>query len=174
MVLAIFENLLEFRPDLCPDAGKQGLMQWLLRRIKAKAPFDANKLYASELLSILLQSTPENRLLLGELDGIDVLLQQLAVCIILTFLSLYLIFLTDSCHFQYYKRHDPQTAEEQEMMENLFNVLCSSLMATVNRDRFLRGEGLQLMNLMLREKKMSRNGSLKVWIRLKIASVFDY
>ncbi|EZA50155.1 hypothetical protein DMN91_001553 [Ooceraea biroi] len=138
--LAIFENLLEFRPDLCADAGKQGLMQWLLRRIKTKAPFDANKLYASELLSILLQHTPENRLLLGDLDGIDVLLQQLA----------------------YYKRHDPQTAEEQEMMENLFNVLCSSLMATVNRDRFLRGEGLQLMNLMLREKKMSRNGSLKV------------
>ncbi|KAM0734029.1 Beta-catenin-like protein 1 [Formica fusca] len=138
--LAIFENLLEFRPDLCADAGKQGLMQWLLRRIKTKTPFDANKLYASELLSILLQHTPENRLLLGDLDGIDVLLQQLA----------------------YYKRHDPQTAEEQEMMENLFNVLCSSLMAIVNRDRFLRGEGLQLMNLMLREKKMSRNGSLKV------------
>lgn len=67
---------------------------------------------------------------------------------------------------QYYKRHDPQTAEEQEMMENLFNVLCSSLMATVNRDRFLRGEGLQLMNLMLREKKMSRNGSLKVNSRI--------
>lgn len=138
--LAIFENLLEFRPDLCTDAGKQGLMQWLLRRVKTKTPFDANKLYASELLSILLQHTPENRFLLGDLDGIDVLLQQLA----------------------YYKRHDPQTAEEQEMMENLFNVLCSSLMATVNRDRFLRGEGLQLMNLMLREKKMSRNGSLKV------------
>ncbi|EFN66136.1 Beta-catenin-like protein 1 [Camponotus floridanus] len=138
--LAIFENLLEFRPDLCADAGKQGLMQWLLRRIKTKTPFDPNKLYASELLSILLQHTPDNRLLLGDLDGIDVLLQQLA----------------------YYKRHDPQTAEEQEMMENLFNVLCSSLMATVNRDRFLRGEGLQLMNLMLREKKMSRNGSLKV------------
>ena len=28
--------------------------------------------------------------------------------------------------------------------------------------RFLRGEGLQLMNLMLREKKVSRNGALKV------------
>lgn len=47
-------------------------------------------------------------------------------------------------------------------MENLFDILCSSLMETVNRDRFLRGEGLQLMNLMLREKKLSRNGSLKV------------
>lgn len=48
------------------------------------------------------------------------------------------------------------------MMENLFNCLCSALMAVPNRDRFLKGEGLQLMNLMLREKKMSRNGSLKV------------
>lgn len=47
-------------------------------------------------------------------------------------------------------------------MENLFNCLCSSLMAKENRDRFLKGEGLQLMNLMLREKKLSRNGSLKV------------
>lgn len=64
--------------------------------------------------------------------------------------------------FQFYKRHDPNSAEEQEMMENLFNCLCSSLMAVPNRDRFLKGEGLQLMNLMLREKKMSRNGSLKV------------
>lgn len=47
-------------------------------------------------------------------------------------------------------------------MENLFNSLCSALMATENRDKFLKGEGLQLMNLMLREKKLSRNGSLKV------------
>lgn len=44
-----------------------------------KVPFDGNKLYATEILSILLQNTPENRKLLGELDGIDVLLQQLAV-----------------------------------------------------------------------------------------------
>lgn len=66
---------------MCAEAGKQGLMQWLLRRIKTKTPFDANKLYASELLSILLQHTLENRHLLGDLDGIDVLLQQLAVCI---------------------------------------------------------------------------------------------
>lgn len=65
-------------------------MQWLLRRIKAKTPFDANKLYASELLSILLQNTPENRLLLGELDGIDVLLQQLAVILFIFSLFLYI------------------------------------------------------------------------------------
>ncbi|XP_038208612.1 beta-catenin-like protein 1 [Zerene cesonia] len=138
--LGIVENITEFRPELCVEVAKQGFMQWILKRLKMKAPFDANKLYATEILSILLQNTPENRKLLGELDGIDVLLQQLA----------------------FYKRHDPSGAEEQEAMENMFDSLCCALMEPTNRDRFLRGEGLQLMNLMLREKKMSRNGSLKV------------
>lgn len=40
--------------------------------------------------------------------------------------------------------------------------MCSCMMLKENRDRFLKGEGLQLMNLMLREKKISRNGALKV------------
>lgn len=55
-------------------------MQWLMRRLRVKAPFDNNKLYASEILSILLQNTPENRQMIGDMDGIDVILQQLAVC----------------------------------------------------------------------------------------------
>ncbi|KAJ6655571.1 hypothetical protein lerEdw1_005042, partial [Lerista edwardsae] len=138
--LAIIENMAEFRPEMCSDAAQQGLVQWLLKRIKAKMPFDANKLYCSEVLAILLQNKDDNRELLGELDGIDVLLQQLSV----------------------FKRHNPSTAEEQEMMENLFDSLCSSLMLSSNRDRFLKGEGLQLMNLMLREKKISRSSALKV------------
>lgn len=51
---------------------------------------------------------------------------------------------------QFYKRHDPVSIEEEEMMENLFDSLCSSLIEKLNRDKFLKGEGLQLMNLMLR------------------------
>lgn len=138
--LAVVENMAEFRPGLCSEAAQQGLMQWLLKRIKAKMPFDANKLYCSEILAILLQNNDSTRELLGELDGIDVLLQQLSV----------------------FKRHNPATPEEQEMMENLFDALCSCLMLPANRDRFLKGEGLQLMNLMLREKKLSRVSALKV------------
>jgi beta-catenin-like protein 1 len=80
-LIAIFENLAEFRPDICGDAAKQGLLQWLLRRLRVKLPFDGNKLYASEVLSILLQDSPDNRQMLGDLEGIDVILQQLAVCI---------------------------------------------------------------------------------------------
>ncbi|XP_046725376.1 beta-catenin-like protein 1 [Silurus meridionalis] len=138
--LAVVENMAEFRPGLCTEAAQQGLMQWLLKRIKAKMPFDANKLYCSEILAILLQNNDGTRELLGEMDGIDVLLQQLSV----------------------FKRHNPSTPEEQEMMENLFDALCSCLMLAANRDRFLKGEGLQLMNLMLREKKLSRTSALKV------------
>uniref|UniRef100_A0A182P2K2 Beta-catenin-like protein 1 N-terminal domain-containing protein n=1 Tax=Anopheles epiroticus TaxID=199890 RepID=A0A182P2K2_9DIPT len=138
--LAIFENLIEVRSDIAKEVAEQGLLQWILKRLRAKMPFDANKLYCSEILSILVQDTNDNRIMLGNIDGIDVLLQQLAA----------------------YKRHDPNSAEEQEFMENLFNSLCSALMAKENREKFLKGEGLQLMNLMLREKKLSRNGSLKV------------
>lgn len=138
--LAIFENLTELRPEICQEAAEQGLLQWILKRLKAKSPFDTNKLYCSEIVSILIQDNKETQTMLGNFDGIDILLQQLAT----------------------YKRHDPNSSEEQEYMENLFNCMCSALMVKVNRDRFLKGEGLQLMNLMLREKKLSRNGSLKV------------
>ncbi|XP_037558676.1 LOW QUALITY PROTEIN: beta-catenin-like protein 1 [Dermacentor silvarum] len=138
--LAIVENLAEFRPELSIQAAQQGLLAWILKRLKAKMPFDSNKLYCSEILSILLQNHEENKKLLGEIDGIDTLLQQLS----------------------YFKRHDPSSSDETEMMENLFGALCSSLMCAPNRERFLKGEGLQLMNLMLREKKMSRSGALKV------------
>ena len=91
-------------------------------------PFDGNKLYAAELLAILLQDTIENRTAIGDMGGIDILLQQLAT----------------------YKRHDPSSSEEAEYMENLFNCLCSALLYGSNRDKFLKGEGPQLMNLMLR------------------------
>lgn len=91
-ISAIIENLTEFRPEVSNDAVKQGLLLWLLRRLKLKLPFDANKLYASEMLSILLQDNDTNRQTLGELDGIDALLQQLAVSCNNFFSSLFLIF----------------------------------------------------------------------------------
>jgi len=138
--LSIVENIIELKPEVGKDVASAGFMNWLIKKLKVKVPFDDNKLYASEILSILLQNEPENRVMFGELDAIDSLLQQLA----------------------YYKRHDPNQAEEIELMENLFDCLCSLLMENENRNRFLHGEGLQLMNLMLREKKKSRSGALKV------------
>jgi len=138
--LAILENIVEFQPEMSKDIAEAGFMAWLIKKLKVKVSFDDNKLYASEVLSILLQNEPANRLLFGNMDAMDSMLQQLA----------------------YYKRHDPAVAEEVELMENLFDCLCSLMLEVTNRERFLKGEGLQLMNLMLREKKKSRSGALKV------------
>lgn len=49
-------------------------------------------------------------------------------------------------------------------MENLFNCLCSSLLCCPsNRELFYKGEGIELMNLILREKrKKGSNSSVRV------------
>lgn len=74
---AIIENLLDYKPEISKDC--QALLTWLLQRLKAKLPFDGNKLYASEILCILLQNNDDNRKQLGSVGGIDTLLQQIAV-----------------------------------------------------------------------------------------------
>ncbi|KAM3178710.1 hypothetical protein ACTXT7_001976 [Hymenolepis weldensis] len=137
--LGIIESLLDIRPEMAATIANQGICTWIMRRIQ-RPQFDKNKLYASEILSILLQLDDANKTRLGEVDGIDILLQQLAV----------------------YKRHDPASREEAEMMYNFFDCLCSTLMLAANKDKFLRGEGVQLMNLMLRERHAARDCALKV------------
>lgn len=68
--LAIFENLSEIDPEICKDASSQGLLQWLNKRLKQKGQFNPNKLYCSEILSILVQDDDAIRLEFGALDGI--------------------------------------------------------------------------------------------------------
>ncbi|CAD5110989.1 DgyrCDS340 [Dimorphilus gyrociliatus] len=137
--LGIIENIIDVQPELTVTIAKQGILAWILKRLKLKA-FEANKLYCSEILSILLQNQTEVQKMLGEADGIDILLQQLAT----------------------YKRNEPSSNEEIEYMENIFNCVCSILSLNENRVRFVKGEGIQLMILMLKEKHASRNCAIKV------------
>lgn len=52
------------------------MFAWLLRRGTQRGPLDANKMFASELLSLLLQSTELARKRLTEkVDGFDLLLR---------------------------------------------------------------------------------------------------
>ncbi|KAI9225883.1 MAG: Catenin-beta-like protein [Piptocephalis tieghemiana] len=135
--LSIFESLISIQPDLA-DAlgeGKVGLMDpWILNRVKAKSS-DSNRTYAAELLAILLQQSEENRGRLGRsMHGVESLLQALAL----------------------YKRRDPVDPEAQEHLANLVDALCSSLSHPDVRSAFLEAEGMELMILMLQEKKMAR------------------
>lgn len=120
-------------------AQSSNLILWLLKRVRSRS-MTSIKIFAGELLSILLQDSEENRKTVGEADGVDILLKQLAN----------------------FKKKDPRDKEEIELMENLFNSLCSVLQFVPNRKKFIDGEGMHLMNLMVKEKKMSRNSALKV------------
>jgi beta-catenin-like protein 1 len=137
--LSIFEALLEARPaaatELAQDAG---LMKWLLKRLKTRA-FHANKLYASELLAVLLQQNASNQLHLGSSDGI---------------LSL----LTAGSH---YKRKEPQDLEEAELVENTFDCLSAVLRQPANQLLFLKAEGIELMVLTIKEGRFASRGALK-------------
>ncbi|KAG0022820.1 hypothetical protein BGZ81_008371 [Podila clonocystis] len=138
--LAIFENLTSIDIQLAETIVlKSQLLPWMLKRLKVKA-FDSNKQYCSELLAILMQSNSDNRKRLGELGGIDDLLQLLSI----------------------YKRKDPKDPDEIEMMENLFDCLCSTLAEKEIKQLFLEGEGIELMVIMIKEKKMARIRAVKV------------
>lgn len=80
--MSILENLVEIRPDLAVTVcEKTHILKYLLLRLKTKQ-FDANKLYCSEILSILLQSDSRNQVrvcTIAGVDGMDLLLQSIAL-----------------------------------------------------------------------------------------------
>ena len=50
------------------------LLKWLLARLRPRE-FDSNKQYTSELLAILIQTSPKNQQRLADMNGIDAILQ---------------------------------------------------------------------------------------------------
>ncbi|KIP10420.1 hypothetical protein PHLGIDRAFT_125614 [Phlebiopsis gigantea 11061_1 CR5-6] len=139
-ILAIFENFIGFNAELSPLLiSKTTIVTWLLTRIQTKE-YDDNRGYAAELLSIALQNNRENRLALGRQEGVEIMLKVLSQ----------------------YRRRDPVDADETEFMENVFDTLCSALGEEENKKLFLDSEGIDLMVLMLKEKKQSRSRSIKV------------
>lgn len=68
--------MLDFCPGFADSCVDQGLFSWLLRRATQRGVLDANKMFASELLALLLQSTELARKRLTErVDGFDLLLR---------------------------------------------------------------------------------------------------
>ncbi|GJM87523.1 hypothetical protein PR202_ga03487 [Eleusine coracana subsp. coracana] len=137
--LAVLENLLDLRPHLADAVCERTkLLRWLLARLKVR-DFDANKQYASEILAILLQNSPANQKRLGQTNGVDALLQAVAM----------------------YKSRDPKTSDEEEMLENLFDCLCCVLMPMENKDRFVKAEGVELMIIIMKQKKLAYSSAIR-------------
>lgn len=129
--LAVIDNLIDYDAQFA-DAKSKPLMDWMIRQMQDNLEFNAIKLAVSELMSVLLMTNSEYKLLFGELNGFDVLLQQVA----------------------YYRRVEPMTSEEHEFLEQIINCLCIAVMyCDQNRELFYKEEGVDLVELILREKR---------------------
>jgi beta-catenin-like protein 1 len=140
--LSVIENLLS-QPSSTDVIGKDStLVDWLLNRVqKSEKPTTQNKQYASEILSILTQSSRLNRIHMAEANGVDIFLTNLAP----------------------YRREDPEKdSDEEEYMENMFNCLSSIVEEPVGKAKFLEAEGVELCLLLVRDGKTSKSRSLKV------------
>ncbi|AES70856.1 hypothetical protein MtrunA17_Chr3g0109531 [Medicago truncatula] len=137
--LATIENLIEVKPAVAEMVcEKTKLLKWLLGKIKVRE-FDSNKQYASEILAILLQSSTANQKKLGQMNGVDVMLQAVAM----------------------YKSKDPKSSDEEEMVENLFDCLCCLLMPLENKERFVKAEGVELMIIIMKQKKLAYASAIR-------------
>ncbi|OAL54078.1 DUF1716-domain-containing protein [Pyrenochaeta sp. DS3sAY3a] len=140
--LSVIENLLS-QPANTDVLGQDStLLKWLLDRIQTpEQPTTQNKQYASEILSILTQSSRPNRRRTAEANGIEVFLTNLAP----------------------YRRDDPEKeSSEEEYMENLFNCLSSVTEEPIGKTKFLEAEGVELCLLFIRDGKISKSRALKV------------
>jgi beta-catenin-like protein 1 len=56
-IIGIVENIVEIRPEAAGEfCDKPGLLRWLLKRVAPRRETDNNKLYAAEVLAILVGS----------------------------------------------------------------------------------------------------------------------
>ena len=67
-----------------------------------------------------------------------------------------------------YKNRNPSSDDEAEYVENLFNALCCTLISPTTRSIFLEAEGVELMVLILKQKRVARAGSLKVLVSPRV------
>ncbi len=148
-LLSVLENLTDLDPQGVSTAlatqNKSKLIEWGMTRIKEEQ-FNANKLHASEILSIVLtnagkagQDAMSSPSVLAGL-GVKSLVRLLAK----------------------YRKQDPSNSEEVEFLENLFDILCVSLHAhEKNQKQFRENDGLQLMITMIKRATYAKNAAFK-------------
>lgn len=118
------------------------IVSWLSKRIqKEEKRTTQNKQYAAEVLAILLQSSQKNRDKFVDSNGVDTILQLLSA----------------------YRKRDPEKdSDEEEYVENLFGCLTCLVDDVAGKRAFVEAEGVELVQIMLREGKMSKPRALRV------------
>ncbi len=140
-ILSVIENCIDVMPEVASTVAETtGMLEWLNRRIGPTFSIDSNTQYASEILAVLLQSGGEQaRLKFGEIGGVDTALRSIAP----------------------YRSKATQTPEEEEFVENIFDILCAVLMESAGKRLFFDDEGIELMIIMLKGRTLARTAALK-------------
>lgn len=138
----MLENL-SSKASLAEKIGQDAtVLPWILSRIQQKeSPVSQNKQYAAEILAILLQSASKNREKFIGLEGVDIILQLLS---------------------QYRKRDPQKDSDEEEYVENLFDSLICIVDEASGKEKFIDAEGIELVQIMLKEAKFSKPRALRV------------
>ncbi|UVC54651.1 hypothetical protein MACJ_003620 [Theileria orientalis] len=142
----LLENLVEITPSVLNDmATNMDLLGFLIKRMKTSKTmeYDSNRIHASEILCIILQGSEESIVKVGNkdpLDGIDALLRIIAI----------------------YRKRDPESIEEEELVENVFQCLCRLMFNKNNQLRFGKIQGLQLAIRLIRERRQTYKPALKL------------
>lgn len=139
--LSMIENLADLMPQ---ETCRQFLeiptfLPWLIKRLRAQG-MDYNKVYASEILGIVLQNSERARDEMVKLEGVDKLLRGIAA----------------------YRKRDPADSEEAEYVQNMFDCICSLMLLKTNQIAFGNLQGLELMIRMMREKVFAATLALKL------------
>ena len=145
-LLNILENLVDISGSL-RDAvvAHPPVLPMLLDRIGRKGPVEEGRVYAAELLAILLSGSEAAATALGAVNGVDRLLRAMAP-------------------LRKANKAGGVGAEgalEEEFVQNCFDCLCSAVMVEANRLNFVENEGVELMLLIIRAKGPARTAALK-------------
>jgi len=127
------EHLSEISPqETCLKVAKTPKwLPWLIKRVRAQGNIDYNRMFASEILGIVLQNAPVGREAMIKLEGVDKLMRGIAV----------------------YRKKEPNDTEEAEYVSNMFDCLCSLMLIPAHQEILGKAQGLELMIRMMREQK---------------------
>ncbi len=134
--LGVFEHIIE--DEAVAKKAASVLQTWLSSRIVAKKGDDAVKLYSAEVLSILCGSCASTLATPATIDSL------LRAC-------------------SKYRRKDPDSPDDEELLENLFQSLAALLSGAADATpEFVRAEGVELMLRCLSEGRAAAAPALRV------------
>lgn len=140
--LTMIENLAEINPaETCNQfAEVSKFLPWLIKRVRAQGAVDYNRVYASEILGIVLQNSGAAREAMLRLEGVDKVLRGIAG----------------------YRKRDPADNEEAEFVQNMFDCLCSLMLLPAHQLAFGKVQGLELMVRMMSQQVFASRLALRL------------